>query len=175
LAQISENDQNNQLFHDLKALLAKNKCRIVYEDVPKQVTVIQGSLWGTSPKTAQKKVTFTLTQDHEGTEITSNSRLTSSYINFALVGCVFSVALLLVLGWIALDLQSYAVNGLGFWSWLAQTGGQYNPDKAAVFIQMSWILAAFLACSIVVEAFIILKVRSGIEVFAKEVIRMLQK
>jgi hypothetical protein len=175
LAQISENDQSNQLFHDLKALLAKNKCRIISEDVPKQIIAIQGSLWGTSAKTAQKKVIFTLTQDHGRTEITSNSRLTSSYINFALVGCIFSVVLLFVLGWIALDLQSYATNGLSFWSWLSQTNGQYDPDKAAFLIQMSWILAAFLAFSLAVEAFIILKARSGIEVFAKEVVRTLKK
>ena len=85
-----------------------------------------------------------------------------------------SVALLALCGWIALDLQGYAANGVGFWGWLAQTGGQFDADKAAVFIRVSWILAAFLAGSLAVEAYIVWKVRSGIGAFAQDMVKALQ-
>ena len=164
----------NEVFGKLKTLLTQNKCKIIAEEAPKNLTVIQGSIWGTSPKTAKKKITYMLQQDPAGTNITSTACLTSAYINFTLVGCVLSAALLALCGWIALDMQGYAANGVGFWGWLVQTGGQFDADKAAIFIRLSWILAAFLAGSLAVEAFIVLKVHSGIGAFAEDMVKALQ-
>lgn len=164
----------NQVFGKLKTLLTQNKCKITAQETPQNLTVIQGSIWGTTAKTAQKKITYTLQQNPAETNITSKACLTSAYINFTVVGCVLSVALLAICGWIAVDLQGYVANGAGFWGWLAQTSGQFDSGKAAVFIRLSWILAAFLVGSLAVEAYIIWKVHSGIGVFAQDMVKALQ-
>jgi hypothetical protein len=163
-----------ETYTNLKTKLAQRKCQIIAEDPPNTVSAIQGSIWGTSPKTAQKKITYTLRQDQAGTNITSTANLTSAYINLTLVGCVLSVALIALCVWITVDLQGYAANGAGFWGWLAQTGGQFDAEKAAIFIRLSEILATFLVGSLAVEAYIIWKVRSGIGVFAQDIVKVLQ-
>jgi hypothetical protein len=173
LAETTLNKDNQETYTNLKTKLTQHKCQIIAEDPPNTVSAIQGSIWGTSPKTAKKKITYTLQQTPEGTNITSTTSLTSAYINFTLVGCVFSVALIALCGWIALDLQGYAANGAGFWSWLSQTGSQFDADKASVFIRLSGILAAFLVGSLAVEAYIVWKVHRGIEVFAQDMAKAL--
>ena len=165
----------NKAFDKLKALLADNKFKIVAEDPPYSVTAVQGSIWGTSPKSAKKKTTYTLIRQTQEIRVTSTTHLTSDYINMTLVGCVFSVALLIFCAWIALDLQSSPANGASFWSWLTLTGGQFDANKAAVFIRLTWILVAFLAASLAVEAFIVSKVRYGIGVFAQEIVKALKE
>ncbi len=175
MAQTLLETEIDQAYAKLKTQLTQSKCRITAEDPPKSVSAVQGSIWGITPKTAKKTITYTLWQDAAGTHVTSTSGLTSSYINLTLAGCVLSVALLVLCGWIAMDLQGYAANGAGFWGWLGQSGGQFDADKAAVFIRLTWILAGFLAGSLAVEAFIVSKVRSGIGVFTENIVRALQK
>jgi hypothetical protein len=163
-----------EAYAKLKTHLTQNKSRIITEEPPKYVSAIQGSLWGTSPKTAQKKMTYTLRQDASGTHITSTSSLTSGYINLTLVGCALSIALILLCAWIAVDLQAYASIGTqGTWSWLAQTHGHVDPDKAAMFIKLSWILAVFLAATLVAEGIIVARVRAKIGAFAEETLKTL--
>jgi hypothetical protein len=174
LAEKTKNEIN-QTFDKLKTLLANNKYKIVAEEPPYSVTAVQGSIWGTSPKTAKKKTTYTLTQRTQEIRVTSTTHLASDYINMTLVGCVFSVALLFLCFWIALDLQSSATSGASFWSWLTFTAGQFDANEAAVFIRLTWILVAFLAVSLAVEAFIISRVRSGIGVFAQEIVKALKE
>ena len=174
MAKTTLNKNIQETYTNLKTKLAQRKCQIIAEDPPNTVSAIQGSIWGTSPKTAQKKITYTLRQDQAGTNITSTTNLTSAYINLTLVGCVLSVALLALCVWITVDMQGYASNGAGFWGWLAQTGGQFDAEKAAAFIRLSGILATFLVGSLVVEAYIIWKVRSGIGVFAQDIVKVLQ-
>jgi hypothetical protein len=177
LAETTLNKNIQETYTNLKTKLKQQKCQIIAEDPPNTILAIQGSIWGTSPKTAQKKITYTIQQTPKGTNITNTSSLTSAYITFTVVGCVFSVALLALCIWIALDLQAYAANGVvvGFWGWLSQTGGQFDADKAAVFIRLSWILVTILVGSLSVEAYIIWKVHSGIGVFAQDMIKALQK
>ena len=176
MAETTLNKDNQETYTNLTTKLTQHKFQIIAEDPPNTVSAIQGSIWGTTAKTAQKKITYTLQQTPEGTNIASTASLTSAYINFTLVGCVFSVALLILCGWIALDLQAYAANGVvGVWGWLSQTGDQFDADKAAVLIRLSWILVAFLVGSLAVEAYIIWKVHSGIGVFAQGVVKALQK
>jgi hypothetical protein len=165
----------DEAYAKLRAQLTQSKCRIVAEKAPESVSVIQGSLWGTSPRTAQKKTNYTLWQDVSGTHVASVSALTAGYINLTVVGCVLSVALALVLVWMAFDLQAYISSGVqGFWSWLAQMHGRLNADAAALFIKMMWILVAFLVATLVAETVIIVRVCAKKELFAEETLKTLQ-
>jgi hypothetical protein len=175
-AQKTLNLEIKETYHKLETLLAKNKCRIIAEAKPSGVSVIQGSLWGTSPQAAQKRTTYSLAQDTKETSITATSKLTKGYINLTVIGCVFSLVLLAVCVWMALNLQLYvAVGEAGFWGWLAQIGGYIDMDKAAIFIQLTWILSAFLAATLIVEAFIVWKVYSKIDVFSQEILNALEQ
>ena len=140
------------------------------------VSVVQDSLWGISPKTAQKKTNYTLWQDASGTHVVCASALTAGYINLTVVGCVLSVALALICAWIACDLQAYVSNGVqGFWSWLAQTHSRLNADAATLFIRMTWILVVFHAATLVVEAVMVVRVRGKKDLFGEETLKTLQQ
>jgi hypothetical protein len=174
LAETTTKTEINQAFNKLKTQLTSNKHRIIAQDPPNSLVAVQGSIWGTTPKTAKKKTTCTLTQKAKETHVTCTTHLTSDYVNFTLAGVVFSVALLIVCVWIALDLQSFAVNG-GFWSWLTLTDGQFDASKASILISLTGILAAFLTVSIAIEAIIVSKVCYGIRSYAKETIETLKE
>jgi hypothetical protein len=161
-------------YAQLKAQLIQSNCKIIAEEPPKSVSAVQGSLWGTLAKTAQKKITYTLKQDSLGTHISSHSALTTGYLKLTLAGVVLSFLLMLICAWIALDLQAYASVGTeGVWSWLAQTGGDHvDLDKAAVFTRFMWILEAFLAATLLAEGIIVARVRAKIGIFAEEVLQV---
>jgi hypothetical protein len=164
----------NEVYGRLKASQIRNKCKIISEEIPKTVSTIQGSLWGTSPKYAQKKTEYQLRQDVDGTRIVATSNLTSGYINLTLSGVALSIGLMLLCVWIALDLQTYALNGVqGVWGWLAEIHGRVNLDLATLFIRLGWILAAFLVATLVAESIVVARVRSGVNVFAREILKSL--
>jgi hypothetical protein len=72
-------------------------------------------------------------------------------------------------------LQNLAANKTSFWNWLAFTGGQFDSNKANVFIWLAWFLSVLFVASLAVEAFIISKIRSGIGVFAQETLKALKQ
>lgn len=174
LAETVLNRPPKEAFTSVKGLLAQNKLRIVAEEAPRKISVVQGSLWGTSPRNAQKTVTFTLQEDASGTKIACKSVLTSGYITLTAAGIVFSAALMVICVWIALDLQAYASTGAaGFWGWLAQPQGSFEPDIAVLFSRLCWFLTAFLAATLLVEAVIVVRVKTRIDAFAKEIFKTL--
>ncbi len=176
MAETTTNQNIQATYINLKTKLAQRNTKITTETPPNTVSATQGSIWGTSPKTAQKKITFTLQQEETGTHIKATSALTSGYIKLTVAGCIFSVALAIVCFWIGWDLTNYASTGKGYWIWLAQTSGPFNrfePDTAALLIRVTWILTAFLVGTLVAEAVVIAKVRSGINAFAKETLKEL--
>ena len=163
-----------EAYISVKGLLAQSKLKIMAEEAPHKISAIQGSLWGTTPKNAQKTVTFTLQEDASGTRVACKSVLTSGYITLTAAGIVFSVALMVVCVWIALDLQAYASMGTaGFWGWLAQMQGSFNPDMAVLFSRLCWFLTAFLAATLLVEAVIVVRVKARIDAFAEEIFKTL--
>ena len=159
------NSEIDQTYSKLKAVLVQKKGKITAEIPPTSLVAVQGSIWGTSAKTAQKKLTYKLSQDGAKTRITSTAQLTSRYKNLTLTGVVLSLVLLFVCVWMALDLQS----SKGFWSWLTVSSGGFDSLKAALFVRLTAFLAVFLVFSLAFEAYVIVKVRSGIVVFAKEI------
>lgn len=163
-----------EAYRRLKSNLVKKKSQIISESEPSGICVIQGSLWGTSPKTAQKRTSYSLMQDTKKTTITATSTLTRGYKNLTLLGYVFSTILLFVCIWMAISLQSYVMVGeSGFWGWLAQSDGLFNLNKANIFIQLTWILSAFLIITMIVEIFILKKVHSKIDAFPQDILNKL--
>lgn len=174
VAQINLDIDIKEAYHRLKSNLVKKKCQIISESEPSGICVIQGSLWGTSPKTAQKRTFYSLMQETEKTTITATSTLTKGYKNLTLLGYFFSAILLFVCIWIAISLQSYLMVGEpGFWGWLAQNNGLFNLNKANIFIHLTWILSAFLIITMIVEIFILKKVNSKIDAFPQDILSKL--
>jgi hypothetical protein len=158
----------SETFRKIKEILVQSKCRLISQEEPRNIVAVQGSLWGVSPETAQKKIEFTFRQNASRTRVIAHSALTSGYINFTLAGCVLSVLLLTVCIWIGLDMQGIILTGNeGAWSWLAQTQGFIDLNKANVFVRLMWILTAFLVSTLALEALIIWKVKANVSVFAE--------
>ena len=163
-----------EVYSKLKEQFTQSKCRIIAEEAPHNISVVQGSLWGTSPRAAQKTITFTLQEDVSGTRVRCKSSLTSSYIMLTAVGIIFSLVLMVICVWIALDLQAYVSGGVAsFWSWLAQRQGSLNLDVASLFTRLCWFLTAFLAATLIIEAIIIVRVKAKIDDFGEEIFKTL--
>jgi hypothetical protein len=175
LAETAVNAGTEEAYERLKNQLNRYKCKIIADQAPNSISAIQGSLWGTAPKTAQKNIIFNLQQNTPETRVTSSSKLTSGYIRLTLAGCALSVVVMLVCAWIVLDLQAYVSAGTaGLWNWLGQIDGHLDADKAALFIRLDLILAVFLASTLVVETVVVARIRAKIGTFAKEVLKNLQ-
>lgn len=156
----------------LKDQITKTNCRIISEEKPHKISVTQGSVWGTTPRSAQKTITFALQEDAAATRINGKSTLTENYISLTVVGIVFSIVLLIVCVWLALDLQAFSSTGSGgFWSWLVQTQGSFDSNKSTLFITLAWFLTAFLAATLAAEAFVVARVKSRIDSFAREIFK----
>jgi len=174
LAQTTTNVSIEETYAKLKTQLTQHKCKITAEQPPSSLTAVQGSIWGTSAKTAQKKTTYTLQQTQSGTHVTAKSALTKRYMNFTLAGVLFSLIVLFVCVWIALDLQTYLNTGNpGTWSWLAQSGGEIDFDKALLFTRLGWILTTFLALTLLAEGFVLFRLRRHLDEFAQETLNSL--
>jgi hypothetical protein len=174
LAETTVNRTPQETYTSVKGLLAQSKSRIIDEEAPHKISAVQGSLWGTTAKNAQKTVTFSLQEDASGTRVACKSVLTSGYMALTAVGIVFSVALMIICVWMALDLQAYASSGAaGFWGWLAQAQGSFSPDIAVLFSRLCWFLTAFLVATLLVEGAIVLRVKTRIDAFAEEIFKTL--
>jgi hypothetical protein len=174
LAQTTTNVSIEETYAKLKTQLAQRKCKITTEQPPSNLTVVQGSIWGTSAKTAQKKTTYTLQQTQAGTHVTAKSSLTRKYVNFTLAGVLLSLVVLFVCAWIAIDLQTYLNTGNpGTWSWPAQRGGEIDFDKALLFARLGWIFATFLALTLLAEGFVLFRLYRNLSESARETLNSL--
>ncbi len=161
-----------EAYSQLRTLLSQNNCRITAEQAPKNLRIKQGSLWGISPKTAQKTVVFQLSQNGSETQIESNSSLSPDYLKLTVIGCVFAVALALLCAWISLDLAGFAASQKpSFWSWLTEAGGYVDTQGAILLSNLTRVFAVFLAVTLALEAFVVAYVRSKINVFAEEILK----
>jgi hypothetical protein len=174
LAQTTTNSNIEETYAKLKTQLAQCKCKITVEQSPNSLTTVQGSIWGTSAKTAQKKTTYTLQQTQTGTHITAKSMLTRKYVNFTLAGILLSFVVLFVCVWIAIDLQAYLNTGNpDTWSWLGQSGGETDFDNAFLFARLGWIFATFLALTLLIEGFVLFRLYRNLGESARETLNSL--
>jgi hypothetical protein len=153
----------------VKSVLADKKCKVMSETPPKEILVKQGSLWGTSPKTAKKTLKVNLVSVGSGTKMVCSSRLSSDWINITLIGCVFAAVLIGFCLWMALDLSSFmATHKPSFWSWLVTVNGNIDFQMGQAFENLTKALAAFLSLVIVLEIAIVAYVHARIDRFAEE-------
>ena len=163
-----------EAYPKLKATLVEKGCKVLSEELPKQICLRQGSLWGVSSKTAKKIVEVSLEPTGDGARINCSSRLASDWKNLTLIGCAFAFALVGVCVWMAADLSSVlATHQSSFWSWLIMVGSNVNTVAAQAFINLTWGLAVFLLAIIVLEGAIVIYVRSKIDEFATDVLNQI--
>ena len=162
-------------FAELKDVLVKNHGAIVSEEAPTKILVRQGSVWGISPKAAKKMVIFRLLPLDFRTKIVSSSSWTRDYKNLTWVGSVCAVALALICFWISDSLVAYvATSKPNFWSWLADTQGSIDLQRAQLFIDLNRYLLVFLSVTLILEIAVVVYAHSRIDAFAEESLRKLE-
>ncbi len=161
----------DKAYADLKkALLAKDS-KLISEEVPNQIVVKQGSLWGISPASAKKTVKTNLTKIDSATKVTCTTQLSSDWKNITIIGCVFAAVLVAICLWITFDLNTFMVtHSVSFWSWLITTNGAADFQIGTAFIGLTKALALFLSVIIVVEIAIFVYVKAKIDSFAQDVL-----
>jgi hypothetical protein len=166
----------NEAFLKLKAMLVEKGCRVIAEEPPKNLTVQQGSLWGATPKTAQKTIKYKLSASGSETRITSHSTLSKGYVNLTVVGCVFAVALILLCVWMSFDLAAFAASQKqSFWSWIVTAKGYAGTQSALWLSATTQVFAYFLVAVIALEVVIVVYAHYKIGGFAEEILKLLQK
>ena len=160
---------------ELKVLLLQKGCRILAEG-PTLVSAKQGSLWGISPRTAKKVVTYRLVRVDSGTRITCSSSLASDWKNLTVIGTALAVIVAALCWWIAIDLDSsVTAQQSSYWSWLVTVDGGYIDFQTAQMLAgVTRMLAVFLVIIIIVEAVVAVYVHFKINVFAEETLRELR-
>jgi hypothetical protein len=160
---------------ELKALLLQKGCRITAEEAPTLISVKQGSLWGISPRTAKKVVTYRLAPVDSGTRITCSSSLASDWKNLTIIGTVLAVLVASLCLWVTTDLNAYMTTQQpSYWSWLVTVNGYIDFQTAQMFAGLTGMLAVFLAIIIVLEVVISVYAHSRINAFAEETLNMLR-
>ena len=154
---------------ELKALLLRKGCKILAEEPPKLITVKQGSLWGISPRTAKKVTTYQLAPVDSGTRITCSSALASDWKNLTIIGTALAVLVASMCWWIASDLDALVTTRQpGYWSWLVTVDGYIDLQTAQLLVNLTRLLAVFLAIVIAAEVMIAIYAHFRINSFAEE-------
>jgi hypothetical protein len=160
---------------ELKALLLQKGCRIVTEESPTLVSAKQGSLWGISPRTAEKMVTCRLFPLSSGTRITCSSSLASNWKNLTIIGTALAVVVVSLCWWIATDLDAFITTQQpSYWSWLVTVDGYADFQTAQMFAGLTLMLAVFLIIIIAIEIAISVHVHFRLNLFAEETLSELR-
>jgi hypothetical protein len=162
------------VFEKLKdALLAKN-CKITAEKPPETISAKQGSLWGMSPRTAKKTITWQLSPAGSKTRIAASSSLSSDWKNITIVGSALSIVVVAVCLWISADLESFlSTLQPSWWSWIVASDGVANAAVASSLITLARVLAVFLGVVVALEAVIYVYAKRRIDLFAEETLKQM--
>jgi hypothetical protein len=161
-------------YAELKALLLKGGCRIIAEEPPALISVKQGSLWGISPKTAKKVMTYRLAPVDSGTRITCSSSLASDWKNLTVIGVALSAFVASLCWWIAMDLDAFMVTQQpSYWNWIATVDSYIDFQTAEMFVGLTRLLAVFLAIIIAIETVIAVYAHFRMNEFAEENLKAL--
>jgi hypothetical protein len=156
-------------YAELKALLLRKGGKILAEESPTLITVKQGSLWGVSPRTAKKVMTYQLAPVDSGTRITCSSALASDWKNLTMIGTALAVLVASLCWWIASDLDAFVTTQQpSYWSWLVTVDGYVDFQTAQLLAGLTRVLAVFLAIIIAAEVVIAVYAYFRINAFAEE-------
>jgi hypothetical protein len=159
----------NEAYANLKALLLKRGCRIIAEEPPTFISVKQGSLWGISPRTAKKVVSYSFSPVDSGARISCSSSLASDWKNLTIIGSALAALLVALCWWIAADLEAFMITQEpSYWSWIATADGYIDFQTGQMLVGLTRMLAVFLAIIIALEAVIAVYAHFRINEFAEE-------
>ena len=165
----------NEAYADLKAFLLRKGCKVVAEEPPTFISVKQGSLWGISPRTAKKVVSYRLSSVDSGTRMSCSSSLASDWKNLTIIGSAFAVLVMALCWWIAADLEAFMITQEpSYWSWIAMVDSYIDFQTGQMFVGLTTMLAVFLAIIIALEAVIAVYAHFRINVFAEEALNELR-
>ena len=157
-----------EAYANLKALLLSKGCRVIADEAPNHLSVSQGSVWGVSPKTAKKVISYRFSSLDSGTRLTVTSKLTSDWKNITITGSAFSLVMAFLCLWIASDMDALVTaQKPGYWGWIAMTDGYVNLQAAQTVATLTRALAVFLAVVVALEIVIFVYVNSRIDEVAK--------
>ncbi len=164
----------DKTYEAIKAAFARKDCKITFEKPPQQILIKQGSLWGTTPKTAKKIVKVNLVSVDSRTNLSYSSYLSSDWKNITLIGCVLAAVLVGLCLWMSFDISAFILTRKpSFWSWIITNNGNVNLQVGQAFENLTKILAAFLSVIILLEIAITVYVSPRIDRFAEEIINSL--
>jgi hypothetical protein len=166
--------QIEQAFAELKTILLARGCNIITEKPPKLISVKHGSLWGISPRTAKKTVSYHLSSVDSETRITYSSKLASDWTSLTVIGSGLAVLVASLCLWVALDLKTFTVTQEpSYWSWIVTVDGFGGFLEAQILANLMISFTVFLAIILAVEITIFIYVFYRINAFAEEILRTL--
>jgi len=164
----------NEAYADLKALLLRKGCKVVAEEPPTFISVKQGLLWGISPRTAKKVVSYRLSPVDSGTRISCSSSLASDWKNLTIIGSAVAVLVMALCWWIATDLEAFMImQESSYWSWIVMVDSYIDFQTGQMFVGLTRMLAVFLAIIIALEAVVAVYAHFRINAFAEEKLKAL--
>ena len=153
----------------LKAHLLKEKGRVIAEEPPASICFEQGSIWGMTPRTAKKRMSYNFSSRDSETRIVASTSLSPDWKELGIVGCVFAVLVAAICWWISVDLTSVlSTHSTSVWSWIVAVNGYIDFQIAPVFIRLTQGLAVFLVIITLLEVAVLLYVWSGKDSFAED-------
>ena len=162
-------------YASLKALLLGKGCRVIADEAPNHLSVSQGSIWGVSPKTAKKVISYRFSSLDSATRLTVSSKLASDWKNITLIGSAFSLIMAFLCWWIVSDMDLLMTTQKpSYWSWIAMIDGYANLQVAQAVAALTRFLAVFLAVVVALEIIIFVYVNSKIDEVAKGYLNALE-
>jgi hypothetical protein len=163
-------------YSEMRAILLEKGCRIVSEEPPQQISIEHGSLFGVSPKSAKKVVSYQLFPRESGTRIVGCSSVSSGWSNLTFWGNVIAGVVAIVFWWIASDIASLIVGGAsGYWTWLAVAFGYPHIQYTLFMINLTRALSIVLVVIILLEILDVFVVWRKIDTFAAETLDELKR
>jgi len=99
-------------YEELKNLLFRSNCRIVFEEHSKRIEAEQGSLLSITPRGVKKKISFTLLPHNSGTRIVAISSFTRDWKSYSILGFMLCIIIAFLLGWMSMELEALAKRGI---------------------------------------------------------------
>jgi len=93
-------------YEELRNLLLKIGCKIVREDPPRSIEVEHGNVYGYTPKSIEKRITFTLIPYGNTKKIISNTSLTKDHIHANVTLIFYSILVAVIFRLISFIMDS---------------------------------------------------------------------
>lgn len=160
-----------QTYSGLEKTLVDSNCKIIAKEPPHCIRVTQGSLFGVSPMSAKKVVSFDVCAEGSQTTVVSSTQIASDWKNLTLYGNVLTAFVIGVFLWITIDMNNYIqTTKLGFWAWVAKIFESSNMEAAILVSNLIQAIAVFLVLVVIIEILIVIYVYPRKNTFAQRIL-----